>query len=235
MHLLWEIIVYDEAIDAYNAEVAFFKDLRKKQSGLEKKKAKGGLAFLAYPRDYLKLESYWQSWSKAGVIKAAAVLGVPVDKVPRTTNHVESFNGHIKGKYLAAYRCSGRLPRIDMWILTVVTKVLPSFLEKCQDKATLNDYFNRLCNIGPLAIATTNEETPCPDNIDDAKILEDLLNDSNCSSDTEEEKGPEIEFEIELDKTYDHDIAMPPDSLLTPLPPWYDDSIMEETLDDIEM
>ena len=93
-----------------------------------------------------------------------------------------------------------------------------------------------LCNIGQLAITTTNnEETHCSDDINDAKIFKDLLNDSNCSSDTEEEKGPEIEFEIELDKMYDHDIAMPLDSLLTPLPPWYDDSIVEETLDDIEM
>jgi hypothetical protein len=60
MRLLWEIVVYDDAIEAYNAEVAFLKDLCKNQSGLAKKMAKGGLAFLTYLCDYLKLESFWQ-------------------------------------------------------------------------------------------------------------------------------------------------------------------------------
>jgi hypothetical protein len=237
MCLLREIVLYDEAINAYNAEVAFFKDLRKEGSVLDKKKAKGGLAFLTYLRDYLKLESYWRSWSKAGAIKAAEVLGVPVNKIPRTTNHIESFNGRIKGKYFAAYRRSGRLPRIDMWILTVVTKVLPSFFEKCQDKTTLNDYFARLRHIGPLTITKTNDEDAHNiDNIDDEKMLEDLLDDSNCiSDDTEEDQGPETEFDIELGKMHKSVDTMPPDSPLTPLPPCYDDSIVEETQDDIEM
>ena len=231
------IVLYDEAINAYNAEVAFFKDLRKEGSELDKKKAKGSLAFLTYLRDYLKLESYWCSWSKAGAIEAAKVLGVPVDKIPWTTNHIKSFNGRIKGKYFAAYRHSGRLPRIDMWILTVVTKVLPSFFEKCQDKTTLNDYFARLRHIGPLTTAeTSDEDAHNIDNIDDEKMLEALLDDSSCiSDDTEEDQGPETDFNIELGKTHNSANAMQPDSPLTPLPLGYDNSIVEETQDDIEM
>jgi hypothetical protein len=264
MHLLWEIVVYDDAIEAYNTEVAFLKDLHKKQLGLAKKMAKGGLAFLIYLCDYLKLESFWQSWLKAGAIKAAEVLSVPVKKIPQTTNHVESFNGRIKGKYFAAYRCSGWLPQIDMWILTVVTKVLPSFFEKIQDKSTLDDYFNWLCHVGPLTVAKTikaQANTQSVDNLDDQKILEDLLDDGDCDGDcAKEEDQSADEFEIELEntqnwgKTPDSPLmplrAGTPGSPLTPLPEWYNKSAIAESpgspltplpesydnsLDDIEM
>ena len=129
MQQLKEIVCYKEVLTLDNEEVKYFKDLAKKPEPLGKKASKGGLAFLAYFQDYLKIESLWHSWSHAGVIEASRILGIPETCLAHTTNHVESFNGHIKGKYFSAYRRSGRLPQIDMWVLTIVMKVLPSFFQ----------------------------------------------------------------------------------------------------------
>jgi hypothetical protein len=141
MRQLKEITHYEEALTQFNEEVKYFKDLGKKSGLFGKKTSKGGLAFLAYFQDYLKIESLWRSWSHAGVVEASRILGIPESRIARTTNHVESFNSRIKGKYLSAYRRSGQLPRIDMWVLTIITKVLPSFFQAQQDKVTLDDYY----------------------------------------------------------------------------------------------
>ena len=58
----------------------------------------------------------------------ADVLGVSEQFLPRTTNHLESFNHRIKSRYFASYQHSGRLPCIDVWVLVLITKVF-SFVE----------------------------------------------------------------------------------------------------------
>ena len=225
MRLLQEINEYDDAVLAYNDEVKYFKDISKQRTALARKVSKGGLAFLSYLRNYIKLESFWLSWSKAGAVRAAAYLNQKVDRVARTTNHVESFNGRIKGKYFAAYRHSGRLPRIDMWILTMLTKVLPSFFQNQQDKVTLDDYYGKLRTIGPFfAKASPLKDTP--DGLDDKIILEQLLDNSEASGEStaeesDSEEGISLPLEIELaphnDHLVDDSINLTPDSPLTPL------------------
>ncbi|KAJ7149105.1 hypothetical protein C8R46DRAFT_916478, partial [Mycena filopes] len=125
MRLLKEIKEYDEAIAEYNAQVLYFKTLGKARGGNDQSKA--GLAFLTYLQVYLKVRDFWKSWSLAGVEEAAAQMGVLISQISRTTNPLESFNGRLKGVYFAPYMHSGRLPRIDYWILMIVTKVLPEF------------------------------------------------------------------------------------------------------------
>lgn len=142
MHLLKEITDYDQAISAYNVELQYFKSLGiGRANTLSKKTSKGGLAFLAYLKTYLNIRGFWLSWSRAGALEAALRLGVPVEKIARTNNHLESFNGRIKGKWFAPYIHSGRLPRIDHWILTMITKVLPSFFEERIERRRQHDYF----------------------------------------------------------------------------------------------
>ncbi|KAJ7938246.1 hypothetical protein B0H13DRAFT_1550355, partial [Mycena leptocephala] len=114
-------------IHEYNDEITHFEQLAKQRDQLSKSQAKVALAFLAYLQAYLKVRDFWRSWSLAGTEEAARRLGIPISEVPRTTNHLESFNGHIKGCYFLPYIHSGHLPRIDYWVLLLITEVLPRF------------------------------------------------------------------------------------------------------------
>ncbi|KAJ7183914.1 hypothetical protein C8R46DRAFT_1210048 [Mycena filopes] len=75
MRQLKEICNYEEAIAAYNSELAYFKSLAKKRDKLSKLQAKGGMAFLAYFQSYLQVRAFWESWSLAGVMEAARHMG----------------------------------------------------------------------------------------------------------------------------------------------------------------
>ncbi|KAL6301041.1 hypothetical protein BKA93DRAFT_752298 [Sparassis latifolia] len=122
VHLLKEIDVYEEALQAYNEEVKHFKTLAAETSWNSEQKAKGGLSFLAYLQPYLKSHSFWLLWSLAGVQEAAQRLRIPVKQVTRTTNPLESFQGRLKNQYFSSYLRSGRLPRLDMWIIILIMK-----------------------------------------------------------------------------------------------------------------
>lgn len=134
--LLREITNYGQAIRTYNGEVLFYQHLRRTSPTIElsQKQAQGALSFLTYLRDYLKEESFWRSWSAASGIEAATRLNIPISSVIRTTNHLESFNGRLKHKYFAAYQKSGRLPRIDVYVLTLVKNVIPYLFEEHEEK-----------------------------------------------------------------------------------------------------
>jgi hypothetical protein len=142
MRLLKEIDKYEEAVAAYNQELAHFTTLTKSKDIVESKQGKGGIAFLTYLQSYLKVEDFWRSWSVAGAIEAAARMNVPLSQVARTTNHLESFNGRIKNKYFAPYLHSGRLPRIDVWVHTLITEALPTFFAEWAERRELKGYFN---------------------------------------------------------------------------------------------
>ncbi|KAF6743783.1 hypothetical protein DFP72DRAFT_827164 [Ephemerocybe angulata] len=133
--LIRDISDYSTATTLYNAEVAHFKSLGQRgSSAVEKKQSKAGLHFLNYLYTYLKLEDYHRSWSSAGIELAAERMNIPKDQVARTTNHLESFNGRLKNKFFRGYEHSGRLPRIDLWVLVLVTRVLPQFFDEWLDR-----------------------------------------------------------------------------------------------------
>ena len=108
---------------------------------MSQSQAKGALTFLQYLHGYLGNEEYWLSWSLAGVHVASQLLEVPVSRVARTNNHLESFNGRIKGRYYKPYQHSGHLPQIDVWILLIVTAVMPDFFKECREKQALKDHY----------------------------------------------------------------------------------------------
>ena len=130
MKLLKDIPDYTDAITLYNTEIQYWNSLQAKHDKISRLQAKGALAYLQYLNSYLQHEEYWKSWSPAGAIIASQILGVPVLRIARTNNHLESFNGRIKGKYYKPYQHSGRLPRIDTWILLIVTAVMPDFFKE---------------------------------------------------------------------------------------------------------
>lgn len=127
MRLLKDISKYEDALAAHNTELTYFKGLSKSKDTTQKKQGQGSLAFLTYLQSYLKVHDFWHSWSVAGAMEAAKQMNVPLSRITRTTNHLESFNGRLKGKYFAPYLHSGRLPRIDFWIHILITEALPTF------------------------------------------------------------------------------------------------------------
>jgi hypothetical protein len=91
--------------------------------------------------------AFWQSWSPAGAVLASQHLGIPISQIARTNNHLESFNGRIKGKYYKPYQHSGRLPHIDVWVLLVVTAVMPDFFKERHEKQALSEHYTALRHI----------------------------------------------------------------------------------------
>ena len=151
MSLLKDITSHDEARILYEEEVTYWKRIERKRDPMSKLQGTSALQFLTYLKTYLENEAYWLSWSPAGAIEAAHILQIPVAKVQRTTNALESFNGRIKGKYYKPYQHSGRLPRIDMWILLLVTAVMPDFFKELKERRAVKEYYTALRTLQPLA------------------------------------------------------------------------------------
>ena len=128
LELLKDVYHFEDAVELYNKQLARFQELAKKSDSLSQKMSQGGLAFLSYFHTYIKMKDFWRAWSPAGFFEASKLLGVSEQFLPRTTNHLESFNHRIKSRYFASYQHSGRLPRIDVWVLVLITKVF-SFVE----------------------------------------------------------------------------------------------------------
>ncbi|KAM6503401.1 hypothetical protein JOM56_000344 [Amanita muscaria] len=200
MKILKEITEYSDAISAYNSEVEYFKALGKKPDMISQKQSKGGLAFLAYLSSYLHVRSMWLAWSKSGVIEASKRLGKHVEDIPRTNNHLESFNGRIKNKYFEGYTHAGRLPRLDLWVLVIITNVMPGFFQELRDREAQRKYYaqmrqlpSRHCSpprepttppnspslLSPDRSATTSFEISC----EEAEMLDEMIDDDNFDSD----------------------------------------------------
>ncbi|KAF8152258.1 hypothetical protein B0H34DRAFT_677651 [Crassisporium funariophilum] len=137
------------ALELYSEEQDYWKKEGKKWSKATKCQSKAALDFPAYLRSYVKQRDYWMSWSPAGAIEAANQLGVPVSQIAQTTNALESFNRRIKGAYYKPYQHSGWLPQINVWILLLVTKVMPDWFKELKSKAKMKNYLTSLQLIKP--------------------------------------------------------------------------------------
>ncbi|KAJ3527538.1 hypothetical protein NM688_g8115 [Phlebia brevispora] len=90
-----------------------------------KKIAEGGLAYLAYlTKTWMPIEM-WRSWSHRGREEAAQRLGIPIDGVIPTTNHLEALNRNLKHKYIPQWQHSGHRLRFDVLIYHLTTSILP--------------------------------------------------------------------------------------------------------------
>ncbi|TFK60149.1 hypothetical protein BDN72DRAFT_779776, partial [Pluteus cervinus] len=125
--LIRKMMTYPDALARYQTEIDYFTALKRNRTALPKKQGTAALRFLAYFKSYIQPEAIWKAWSLAGALEASEQLGIPLEKIARTTNHLESFNGRIKGTYFKPYQHSGRLPRIDLWVFLTVTNIMPDF------------------------------------------------------------------------------------------------------------
>lgn len=153
MRLLKDINNHATAREEYDKTIEELKRLgrRRRAGGNWKAQSNAGLAFMVYLESYIKNLDYWKSWSPAGAEEASRILGLPLYLIARTTNHLESFNGRIKLKYFLPYMHNGRLPRIDYWILILITQVLPDFFDEWGDnRGQLSHDFIMQYHIQPL-------------------------------------------------------------------------------------
>ncbi|KAI0682701.1 hypothetical protein BC835DRAFT_1311425 [Cytidiella melzeri] len=70
-----------------------------------------------WKQDYLKERAFLRSWSAASVEEASAHLHIPAN---------------------TSYLKSGRLPRIDVYVLTLVKEVVPFILEEHEERDSMN-------------------------------------------------------------------------------------------------
>jgi hypothetical protein len=84
-----------------------------------------GSSYLDYLHSTWMTECIWQGWSQKGRVVAATRLQIPVEGVLPTTNHLESFNGLLKRKYIPRWQHSGARLRFDFLIHILIAKILP--------------------------------------------------------------------------------------------------------------
>ncbi|RDB27252.1 hypothetical protein Hypma_004515 [Hypsizygus marmoreus] len=209
MRLIKDIMDYPEAIAAFNADIDYWKALGRKRDGISKLRSKGALAFLNYLGSYLQVRSFWLAWSKAGVVDAAKQLDLSPEAVPRTNNHLESFNGRIKNKYFEAYLHTGRLPRLDLWVHLVISRVIPDFFSELEDRRAQREYLMAMRRAPLYVRDLAPKHTPGPSSLlspdsstnnieiepaDLQEMIDDIVDDERSDSDSD------------LDSTsFDHD------------------------------
>jgi hypothetical protein len=150
--LLKDISEYNEAITTHKAEVVYWSLIKRKQAKILKAQAASALNFLAYLNNYLKEKALWLQWLRAGVLHAAECIGVSIDSIAQTNNHLEPHNGHIKGNYFEPFTHGGQLPHLDHWVQTLVILVIPKFFAKLADKHKLCNYWSAMhCTVPAMS------------------------------------------------------------------------------------
>lgn len=87
--------------------------------------ATAGLTHIKYLLDTWMPISLWHSWSQQGRLAASKVLGIEVEGIIPTTNHLEAFNGVLKRKHIRQWQHAGKRLRIDLLVFLLITKILP--------------------------------------------------------------------------------------------------------------
>ena len=107
-----------------------------KQGPASETAATRGIAFLDYMVATWMPEPLWQGWSRKGRTVAAALLKIPIEGVLPTTNHLESFNGLLKRKYIPRWQRTGARIRFDFLIHILISRILPEIysLRRSQDQ-----------------------------------------------------------------------------------------------------
>ncbi|PSR73964.1 hypothetical protein PHLCEN_2v10232 [Hermanssonia centrifuga] len=90
-----------------------------------KKCAAGAIKFLDYMETTWMPLDMWKGWSKRGREDAAKQLGIHIEGVIPTTNHLESFNRNLKRKYVPQWQHSGHRLRFDVLLYHLITNILP--------------------------------------------------------------------------------------------------------------
>ena len=74
------------------------------------------------------LGSLLTSWCFRGRADAVMALGLPLEKLPTTNNHVEGRNSLLKTQLIPEFQRSGRLQRFDELVVVLVRRITPMTL-----------------------------------------------------------------------------------------------------------
>lgn len=116
-------MVHEAAIKLLEDEEQILKAIATDDTG--QKACSAGLAYLAYMRSQWMPRAMWEGWSRKGRIDAAKRMGIPVEGVLPTTNHLEAFNGSLKKNHLPQWQHSGARLRFDLLIFHLTCNILP--------------------------------------------------------------------------------------------------------------
>ncbi|CAG8687195.1 24460_t:CDS:2, partial [Gigaspora rosea] len=113
-----------------------------------KKVLDGGVRFFTY------LEKQWagnllHSWCFNGQKRAAKSLGISLEKLPTTNNHLEELNAYLKNNQINRFQRNNHLLRADVLYVVLVNEIIPNILalrnlvnELEQEKAERRKEFN---------------------------------------------------------------------------------------------
>ncbi|KAI0056510.1 hypothetical protein BV25DRAFT_1893981 [Artomyces pyxidatus] len=101
---------------------------------------KAGLAYLDYFEKTWMPPALWSSWSQHGRNLGAARLGIDVAGVLPTTNHLESFNGVLKAKYLPQWQHSGHRLRFDVLSSHLILHICPRLFAQLRQSRQYADW-----------------------------------------------------------------------------------------------
>ncbi|CAG8784299.1 2044_t:CDS:2 [Cetraspora pellucida] len=87
----------------------------------------GGVKFLNYLNKQWA-EDLLYSWCFDGRMRAAKVLGIPLEKLPTTNNHLEGMNEYLKNNQLSRFQRNSRRLRADVLYIILVNEVIPNIL-----------------------------------------------------------------------------------------------------------
>ncbi|THH14925.1 hypothetical protein EUX98_g9541 [Antrodiella citrinella] len=123
--VLLETISHDTATQLILSEQRAFEILASNPDPEAKKIASAGLEFVQYLTSTWMPTPLWKSWSKAGKISASQSIGIGVEFILTTTNHLEALNGRLKKKHLPQWQNSGHRLRFDILIYHLIFSIIP--------------------------------------------------------------------------------------------------------------
>ncbi|KAH9922232.1 uncharacterized protein B0H18DRAFT_1121050 [Fomitopsis serialis] len=120
---LLQTVEYDDALRLINETEATFKAL---VTDAEAQKAADTVVeFVSYLRATWMPYALWRSWAKRGKEDAAKRMNVQIAAILPTTNHLESFNGSLKRKYIPQWQHSGHRLRLDVLLVCMSLDIMP--------------------------------------------------------------------------------------------------------------
>ncbi|CCO35184.1 hypothetical protein BN14_09299 [Rhizoctonia solani AG-1 IB] len=125
---LVESTSFDAAQNLIDNEVSTLNQIA--SNGMYASAAGKGLTHVQYLKTYWMTQALWESWSDHARVSAAALIGIAINRVVMTNNHLESFNGLLKQKLLKGYARGGRRIRVDILVFMLATKVAQSIFQR---------------------------------------------------------------------------------------------------------
>ncbi|KAG8740946.1 hypothetical protein FRC11_015058, partial [Ceratobasidium sp. 423] len=125
---LLESTSFSTARSLVNKEISALNQIA--TNGIYASSAGKGLTHVEYLSSCWVTNALWESWSDGGRFAAAAAIGVAIQEVVMTNNHLESFNGLLKHKILKGWSRGGRRIRVDTLVFMLALKVAQSIFQQ---------------------------------------------------------------------------------------------------------